>query len=601
MPPKLEKSAEETILAALAEMDRKFSDEIKDAKREARVIAEEQNKKSEDQNKKLEEQNKMTATNFNKLNNYIKNTLAESEKKLSDNFEAQLAAIMVDTENKLLNKLKENSVELKNEFKDSSAKTEANFNASLDRVTNDLEKLVRAQAQEVIGNVDEKIKGLVEQHENLLTRVEHVVGKVDALDNKLDVEINNLTSRMDKITLDLEDKINEGNDHLGEELNEKIDKYRNDVCVELGAISNDVSKVDKSLRYVQNEVQKNTERQDLIDKEIEEIRNRPSSSSSEVRVVEHFIELPSMKDFSDNPMEYLRLLERTVRLKNLKTWDSIKALIGEGNSIHDNPWWYLNQGDVLNYNDFLEKYKKKFWSPAIQNIARERLETGKYYRMGKQSMSEYFLKKAILARNFDPPMDEEVLVIKLAQHFDEPVRNARMSGNIVTISGFEQLLQTFDNEVKLINMRKRKLADDEGKSMFNLRNRDQNSFDSRRGRDSYGWRGNTRDRQDTNFYNGPGNFGNLNFRPGNRDTDNSNRFGGSRNFSSQQGNFNRQQGNFSNRGNFNSSNFGSYNSGNRLQPYQQNRNNNFVTPNQEQSSPSKQVHVAQKESTSSEN
>jgi hypothetical protein len=232
-------------------------------------------------------------------------------------------------------------------------------------------------------------------------------------------------------------------------------------------------------------------------------------------------------------------------------------------------------------------------------------------------MCDYFLNKVILARNFDPPMAEEIIVAKIAQHYEEPIKMARLSSNINTIEGFERLLQTFDNEGKLVSIRSRKMTESTSRSVsesdsygssprsnrwkggFENRNfaqaRRENFSFTNRGRNypmvnrnsmpnNSGNNINNNNNNSRNFgSNNNGNFGNY----GNNFNNNSGNFYGNRG-----GNFNRGYNrNFGNNGgNFNQSNRGydmNQPSTSRYQPYQTNNRNN--NNNNAQSSPPHQV------------
>ncbi|MGP1955715.1 MAG: hypothetical protein ACTS8W_02505, partial [Arsenophonus sp. NC-PY1-MAG3] len=51
-----------------------------------------------------------------------------------------------------------------------------------------------------------------------------------------------------------------------------------------------------------------------------------------------------------------------------------------------------------------------------------------------------------MAKHLEPPIPEECLVAKMAYHFDDTVPRARLTGQVKTIAGMEELLGDYERE-----------------------------------------------------------------------------------------------------------------------------------------------------------
>ena len=121
---------------------------------------------------------------------------------------------------------------------------------------------------------------------------------------------------------------------------------------------------------------------------------------------------------------------------------------------HDN-WWMATRHDIQSYPEFKRQFKVKFWSEATQNIVRDDLCHGRYEPCTGQTPSAYFLGKVCLARNLEPRIPDECLVTKLALHYREEIKQARLCGQIKTIPDMEKLLDNAEQEAYYLQSRQR--------------------------------------------------------------------------------------------------------------------------------------------------
>ena len=95
---------------------------------------------------------------------------------------------------------------------------------------------------------------------------------------------------------------------------------------------------------------------------------------------------------------------------------------------------------------FKKQFKEKYWSESTQNMIRNNLSNGRYETNIGQSPTSYFLGKVCMARNLEPRIPKECLVIQLSYHYEEGIKNARMCSQIKTISAMAKFLENYEHE-----------------------------------------------------------------------------------------------------------------------------------------------------------
>ena len=77
---------------------------------------------------------------------------------------------------------------------------------------------------------------------------------------------------------------------------------------------------------------------------------------------------------------------------------------------------------------------------------RQDISNGRYETQGGHTLTSYFLGKVCLARNLEPKIPEESLVIQLGYHYEETIQKARRQGQIKTIQGMVSLLEDMEKD-----------------------------------------------------------------------------------------------------------------------------------------------------------
>ena len=90
--------------------------------------------------------------------------------------------------------------------------------------------------------------------------------------------------------------------------------------------------------------------------------------------------------------------------------------------------------------------RHNFWSESTQNVVRNDISNGRYESQSGQTLTSYFLGKVCLARNLEPRIPEESLVIQLSYHYEDAIQKARKCSQVKTIQGMASLLEDHEHE-----------------------------------------------------------------------------------------------------------------------------------------------------------
>jgi hypothetical protein len=198
---------------------------------------------------------------------------------------------------------------------------------------------------------------------------------------------------------------------------------------------------------------------------LDSIRDRPVIIGEQLS--EWRREVPCMKEYQKNPIGYLKKLEEYVHHFQLVDWEKIKAIIDKGFKQMVDNWWIASREDMGNYSEFRTRFQQRYWSESRQHRVRGELDDGHYDPKREQTPTAYFLGKVSLARNLVPPMPEEILCSKIAYHFNENIRRARLCNQITTVSHMLSLLEDYENDVEYQARRGNRDKVDQTRKSFN--------------------------------------------------------------------------------------------------------------------------------------
>ncbi|XP_039282766.1 probable serine/threonine-protein kinase fhkB [Nilaparvata lugens] len=106
-------------------------------------------------------------------------------------------------------------------------------------------------------------------------------------------------------------------------------------------------------------------------------------------------------------------------------------------------WWEYVQVDLTSFSQFKDRFIDRMWSPAIQSKIKVRLSGEKFQPGRGQSLTEYFISRYNIARNFVPALESSVVFTMLIGHFDDVITSAAIVRNAKDPDAFLQVLNDF--------------------------------------------------------------------------------------------------------------------------------------------------------------
>lgn len=127
----------------------------------------------------------------------------------------------------------------------------------------------------------------------------------------------------------------------------------------------------------------------------------------------------------DHPLVFLRKLDRYLTEYDVPEMEQLdvamKCLTGNASE-----WGETERdlGTISSYTDFCRVLRQEYWTPARGELARVELHRTAWSPSTGLSMAEGLVSLARKAQFLDPPLPEEQLVHRLAQHFPDAVSTA---------------------------------------------------------------------------------------------------------------------------------------------------------------------------------
>jgi hypothetical protein len=304
------------------------------------------------------------------------------------------------------------------------------------------EKLTKNNA-EVKEIIQEKFTVLETQHNALTNKLTSIENNVQQIEINFREELVKLDTRMQESLLKYCTESDKRNEEFQMLVLDQITAAKDIMRTEVMAVHQEVTTLDQGLNKIRATTNQLINKQEQLAEQVSYLKDRPQINGT-LNTTTDRDNIPRMQDYRTNPMEYLRNLKELLEYREITNWKIIKKIINESCTQQTEIWWYVCKDTLNSFSEFEAAFKARYWNELHQNIAREKILAGHYNPNRGQSMTEYFLDRVLLARNFDPPLSEITIVSRLAQHFNECVRLARLSSNANTVEKFEQLLLNFD-------------------------------------------------------------------------------------------------------------------------------------------------------------
>ena len=117
-------------------------------------------------------------------------------------------------------------------------------------------------------------------------------------------------------------------------------------------------------------------------------------------------------------------------------------------------WWYIHENDVLEYDQFKNLFKERFWNSTIERQTRRKVEFGTFYAGGKLDRVTYATTIFGYAKELELTYSDEELIERLADHFEKEIRHAFTGQQVKSKSTLFQILTDSDNDDKGTQIKK---------------------------------------------------------------------------------------------------------------------------------------------------
>ncbi|XP_039292195.1 uncharacterized protein MAL13P1.304-like [Nilaparvata lugens] len=247
---------------------------------------------------------------------------------------------------------------------------------------------------------------------------------------------------------------------------EKTEEIRNEISKKISVIENTVEKVDaritteiasvrrelsaktveidnEALKRVEQRLDEFQQEKNRICDTLEIVRNRPIVVNTNCR---GFDDVPKFDKFRENPIQFLIKIKEYLQRNSRESWAEQAGVMEKSFDNQEAAWWMIVQTTITTFEVFEEKFKAKFWNEKIQDTVRDRMKNGKFVRGRKLNANEYFIKQVLIARNLEPAMSEEEIIVKLAKHYGVGLESARFNRNIKTVENMERLLEEWTEQ-----------------------------------------------------------------------------------------------------------------------------------------------------------
>ncbi|KDR13327.1 hypothetical protein L798_12952 [Zootermopsis nevadensis] len=152
------------------------------------------------------------------------------------------------------------------------------------------------------------------------------------------------------------------------------------------------------------------------------------------------IPLPTFVDATaQNALFHVKQLDEYFELKAIppqfRLTIAVKSLTNESAK----SWILATAGTFQNYEKFKSSFIRQFWSNESQSETRCRIYQEKFSRQSDKSMSDHFLKYAVLARHLQPPMEDQEIIFALKAHYPISVQRiwlAKQHKNVEEVVSF---------------------------------------------------------------------------------------------------------------------------------------------------------------------
>ena len=243
------------------------------------------------------------------------------------------------------------------------------------------------------------------------------------------IEAGKKWSQTNQEVQDFKEEVNTKITNIEENNRNKWEENRRETQEELGNVWSQFTEkcdgIEVAMTNITGQVRQSQE-------EIELIRNRPTNITS--IPTNESREWLNFRQYKRKPMEFLARIEEYFAKHRGNRWSTNRELLDESfREMTANWWWMAIRSEIMDYQQFKNLFKVKYWSESTQNLIRDNVCHGRYNAHIGTTLTAYFLGKVCLAKHLEPNIPVECLVNKLSYHYNEDIIRARRGSQIKTV------------------------------------------------------------------------------------------------------------------------------------------------------------------------
>lgn len=355
----------------------------------------------------------------------------QSEQRITENTNKNLAQLFAENNRKneenTKRLLEENNKQIERNITKTMTENITRIEKRIDEIERKMEEKYTQQTQEHKTQTEQQIQVIRNENQETATRIRTEVKDV-------------VRDEVTKVRT-------EAKDHW-EKCEESLQQHQASVAHELRTITNKIithkKKNEEQVEQLKECYENNCSSiEEKISKIKEDMRHKIAQIERTPRqqgvVVEHTKNI-NFNGEGEYPMEFVKELEAIHREYYQ---DEDISWIGRHLDGEAAIWWKLIRSEVNTFAQFQTAFMSKYWNQMIQETVRDKLEFGRYRPESGLSMTQYMERCILQNRQLIPPISDQHLIRKLANHYHRDIAVACITRGVRNITEFQNLLMEF--------------------------------------------------------------------------------------------------------------------------------------------------------------
>ena len=149
----------------------------------------------------------------------------------------------------------------------------------------------------------------------------------------------------------------------------------------------------------------------------------------------------------ERPIKFLNDLEKYIAFMKIDGRESIQ-IVSQALETAAKYCWYIHETNVLEYDQFKNLFKERFWNSIIQRQMRRKVKFDTFYAGGKLDSVTYATTMFGYAKEMELTYSDGELTERLTDHFEKGIRHAFTGQQVKSKSTLFQILTDYDNDHK---------------------------------------------------------------------------------------------------------------------------------------------------------